>query len=388
MFALHRKVSSVARNISISMPQASCCNNARICCCVTPRISTRFVLLLSPLRILTATSAFSKAAPETQSALHLHGLPRRGLQPTFNAPAISPAISSLLARGCTVTTKQSLRLVRGYPAYSAGRRYGVFRSPKSAVPTRTSVAPSSMAHSKIMRHAHGEHRQSKLSFFHTSSRNFLKRRKYGRTSSAFSRNGGMHISPATSRCGKPLVFSARVRRSLISTPVFVSSGATRTSISTRNLPMMPASPRARSKRCATPKSSTSQRVKQPRRPRGFIALQVPNQMPGRRQSFCSGERDSRGLPKRACGTLARIVCSEWDGSGRNRRIGGDLAFDWALASNKTARAARLFHSVDSVDDFEWRSVWTGPRGGGHHRQVARTDRGARCAGRDEDRRGD
>ena len=55
---------------------------------------------------------------------------------------------------------------------------------------------------------------------------------------------------------------------------------------------------------------------------------------------------------RECGTLAKIACRSGKGSARAME---DLAATWHLIghlqSNKAARAAKLFHSVDSVDDL-------------------------------------
>src|SRR5712664_2655025 len=130
------------------------------------------------------------------------------------------------------------------------------RCPNSAVPTRTSVAPSSIATSKSWDIPIDRTGNATPSFLAKSSRNSRKLRKYGRTRSASSKNGGIHISPASSnRCSSPN-FSANTESSSTSTPLFVSSSATRTSISTRSLPVMPASARARSSRCAIAISST------------------------------------------------------------------------------------------------------------------------------------
>ena len=56
--------------------------------------------------------------------------------------------------------------------------------------------------------------------------------------------------------------------------------------------------------------------------------------------------------KRDCGTLAKIACRSGKGSAARLQ---DLAATWHLIghlqSNKAARAAKMFHCVDSVDDF-------------------------------------
>src|SRR6059058_5831496 len=180
-------------------PQASCTNSAKICCRVTPRISMRFVRLLSPLRILTAVlGVFKSCARNSASASFARPSTAGACSRTFRAPPISPAISSLLARGCTLKRKvtapsrswiSSIRFLTIH--------YFASRVPKIAVPTRTSVAPYSIATSKSCDIPIDNTGKVTPSFFATSSRNPLNRRKYGRTCSAFSRNGGIHISPAS-----------------------------------------------------------------------------------------------------------------------------------------------------------------------------------------------
>src|SRR6266849_1078438 len=142
----HRGISSITRTNSFLKLQASCASSARICCRVTPRISMRFVRLLSPPRILTADLGFIKSwARNSTSASFARSSTAGARSRTLNAPPISPAISSLLARGCTLTEKvtapsrswtSTIRLL--------ATLYFAWRTPKSAVPTRTSVAPSSI----------------------------------------------------------------------------------------------------------------------------------------------------------------------------------------------------------------------------------------------------
>src|SRR6266403_672198 len=129
---------------------ASCISSASICCRVTPWISMRFVRLLSPLRILTADlGLFKSCARNSTSASFARSSTAGARSRTFNAPPISPAISSLLARGCTLVENvtapsrswtSSIRLL--------ATPYLCSRTPTIAVPTRTSVAPSSIATSK------------------------------------------------------------------------------------------------------------------------------------------------------------------------------------------------------------------------------------------------
>src|SRR5260370_30501700 len=102
---------SLGRDSTVKL-QASCTNKARICCWVTPRISMRFVRLLSPLRILTADwGVFKSCARNCTSASFARSSTAGALSGTFRAPAISPEISSLLARGCTLTRKKRVPLV-------------------------------------------------------------------------------------------------------------------------------------------------------------------------------------------------------------------------------------------------------------------------------------
>src|SRR5207249_9187712 len=69
-------------------------------------ISMRFVRLRSPLRILTADLGVFKSCARKSISASLARLSRAGAcNRTFNAPPISPATSSLLARGCTRTGK-------------------------------------------------------------------------------------------------------------------------------------------------------------------------------------------------------------------------------------------------------------------------------------------
>src|SRR5258708_14574506 len=72
----------------------------------------RFVRLLSPLRILTADLGVFKscARNSTRDSFALSST-AGACNRTFNAPPISPAISSLLARGCTLTRKRRVPLV-------------------------------------------------------------------------------------------------------------------------------------------------------------------------------------------------------------------------------------------------------------------------------------
>src|SRR5258708_3447971 len=83
---------SLGRDSTVKL-QASYTNSARICCRVTPRISMRFVRLLSPLRILTADlGVFKSCARHSTSA--------------------SFALSSTAgARGRTLTRKKRVPLV-------------------------------------------------------------------------------------------------------------------------------------------------------------------------------------------------------------------------------------------------------------------------------------
>src|SRR5258708_20080253 len=72
----------------------------------------RFVRLLSPLRILTADlGVFKSCARNSTSASFALSSTAGARSRTFNAPPISPAISSLLARGCTLTRKKRVPLV-------------------------------------------------------------------------------------------------------------------------------------------------------------------------------------------------------------------------------------------------------------------------------------
>src|SRR5260370_8701427 len=102
---------SLGRDSTVKL-QASCTNKARICCRVTPRISMRFVRLLSPLRILTADlGVFKSCARNSTSASFARSSTAGALSRTFKAPAISPEISSLLARCCTLPRKKRVPLV-------------------------------------------------------------------------------------------------------------------------------------------------------------------------------------------------------------------------------------------------------------------------------------
>src|SRR5260370_33062426 len=96
----------------------------------------RFARLLSPLRILTADlGVFKSCARNSTSASFARSSTAGARSRNFRAPAISPAISSLLARGCTLTRKKSVPLVwfseissiRGLPtAFVLHRRLDFF----------------------------------------------------------------------------------------------------------------------------------------------------------------------------------------------------------------------------------------------------------------------
>src|SRR5262245_42047192 len=98
-----------------------------------------------------------------------------------------------------------------------------WRSPNSAEPIRTIVAPSSMAISKSWLMPMDSSARSKRV---ARSRSF---RKNGLTSSAFSRNGGMAINPRNSRFGSPLMAATSSGSCRSSTPDFVGSSCSLTS---------------------------------------------------------------------------------------------------------------------------------------------------------------
>ena len=94
----------------------------------------------------------------------------------FSPSWYSPAISSRLARGCTRTAKLTV------PSFSmiCTENYGSPLAPNSAVPTRTSVAPSSMAISKSWdMPIESAGRISGPIWARTASRNSRRRREVG-----------------------------------------------------------------------------------------------------------------------------------------------------------------------------------------------------------------
>src|ERR1700730_60671 len=203
--------------------QASSIINSRISRRVTPLISMRFVRFLSPPRILTADLGLFKSRARSSTSASFARFSTAGARSrTFSAPPSSPAISSLLARGCTRTEKITAPSLSCASSMSCSTgNYPVFRVPNKAVPTRSSVAPSSMATSKscdIPIDRTGRLRPSDPA---TRLRNSASRRKYGRVFSACSKNGGMHMSPASSNRGSPAIFSAKAGSPAVSTPLLV-----------------------------------------------------------------------------------------------------------------------------------------------------------------------
>ena len=77
-----------------------------MCCLVTPRTSILLVRLRSPLRILTADfGVFKSCARNSMSASLARPSTAGACRRILMAPPISPATSSLEARGCTRTAK-------------------------------------------------------------------------------------------------------------------------------------------------------------------------------------------------------------------------------------------------------------------------------------------
>src|SRR5712692_5707217 len=101
------------------------------------------------------------------------------------------------------------------------------RGPKMAVPTRTMVAPSSMATSKspLM--------PMEQCSSPTASRSSRSRRNHRREASRESVAGGMHMSPRTSRLLRPVIESSSRFSSAGCTPPFWGSSPTFTWTSTR-----------------------------------------------------------------------------------------------------------------------------------------------------------
>src|SRR6266545_562433 len=101
------------------------------------------------------------------------------------------------------------------------------RGPKMAEPTRTMVAPSSMATSKspLM--------PMEQCSSPAASRSSRSRLNQGRDASAVSVAGGMHMSPRTSSCLSPISASSSRLSSAGCTPLFCGSSPTLTWTSTR-----------------------------------------------------------------------------------------------------------------------------------------------------------
>ena len=79
---------------------------------------------------------------------------------------------------------------------------------------------------------------------------------------------------------------------------------------------------------------------------------------------------------------------EWEGKqGALQDLNATWHLIGHLQSNKAARAAKLFHSIDSVDDFALAQRLERARiETGDVREIARADRSAYRVGRDENRR--
>ena len=102
---------------------ASIVNNPRTRSAVTPRTSIRFIRLRSPLKILTAPrEQFKTPARNSTNASFARSSNAGARNRTFNAPSISPAISSLRARGCTRTINTTARVSKLVSTSSTIRR--------------------------------------------------------------------------------------------------------------------------------------------------------------------------------------------------------------------------------------------------------------------------
>src|SRR6266536_596704 len=139
-------------------------------------------------------------------------------------------------------------------ARSTYSRFGRVRSPKIAVPTRTSVAPSSTAIGKsfvIPMESCGSLRSNSFSY---ASRNSRNPTKYFRDASAFSASGGIIINPSMDNRGNARSSSICSRSFWGENPNLLPSPATLTSSKIRGC--IPSSSAIRFISCASANEST------------------------------------------------------------------------------------------------------------------------------------
>src|SRR5882672_7355747 len=140
-------------------------------------------------------------------------------------PGLGQALDERFAHVAGAEEGHALALDAHAPPSVTAARGG--RGPKMAVPTRTMVAPSSMATSKspLM--------PMEQCSSPTASRSSRRRRNHGRDASAESVAGGMHMRPRTSRFFSPVIASRSRLSSAGWTPPFWDSSPMFTWTSTR-----------------------------------------------------------------------------------------------------------------------------------------------------------
>src|SRR2546427_8499597 len=162
-------------------------------------------------------------APQGFVGAALHG---RNLQ--ANAQSALPFAVDLIAAGPRLNTNEETQSALALPDFD----HFVCRAPKSAVPRRICVAPSSMAISKSRDIPMDNSGMSQSSCRERRSRISCSRRKNGRTSCGSDVSSGTVIRPRNSKRGIRSTPSARRESSAGSQPDFVTAESSRTSIST------------------------------------------------------------------------------------------------------------------------------------------------------------
>src|SRR4051812_1292605 len=118
--------------------------------------------LRCPLRILTADlGVFKRSARYSHSAIFARSSNAGACRRTFNAPSITPAISFLLARGCTRTSRVAVPSRICTSSIGLAPQASLFLRTRSK--KRRSHADLRRAlldgHLKVVGHAHRENRQ-------------------------------------------------------------------------------------------------------------------------------------------------------------------------------------------------------------------------------------